>query len=135
MSRAAIERYFDAINAEHWTGFSDLWTPDAVVKAVGAPPRRGRQEITDHYMRLFRAFSEHRDVPTRLLEHGDTFTVEVRFDGVTTSGRPVTFEAVDVIDVRDGQIARLTNWYDLVLVRKLLAEPPAGGSPDASTSV
>ena len=36
-------------------------------------------------------------------------------------GRTYGFDAVDVFDVDGDEITRLTNWYDLVLVRKMLA--------------
>lgn len=121
MAHEVIDRYFELMNAERWDEFADLWTDDAVVLAVGVPPRHGPDEILHHYTKLFRAWKEHVDTPTRVLECGDAVTVEVTFDGVTSYGRSVSFDAVDVIDVVDGKIARLTNWYDLVLVRKMLA--------------
>ena len=122
VTHAAIDAYFALINEERWHDLRDIWTDDAVVIAVGAPPRNGKDEIVDHYSRLFRAFSVHRDIPTRVLPCGDAVTVEVRFEGRTLHDRPVTFEAVDVFDLRDGKICRLTNWYDLVFVRKVLAD-------------
>ena len=121
MTPAAITGYFDAINSDRWDDLRDVFTEDAVVTAVGAPPRRGRDEISAHYGRLFRAFTEHRDTPTRVLPCGDAVTVEVTFHGTTPDGRTVTFDAVDVFDLRDGLIERLSNWYDLVHVRRVLA--------------
>lgn len=118
----AIRRYFDLMNAEEWDRFGDVWTPDATVVAVGAPPRHGRDEILDHYRRLFRAWDHHLDSPTRVLPCGQAVTVEVHFEGTTADGRTLGFDAVDIFDLADdGRIARLTNWYDLVMVRRLLA--------------
>lgn len=122
MIHPVIDRYFELMNAERWEEFATIWTDDAVVHAVGVSPRRGPDEILSHYTKLFRAWSEHRDTPTRVLTCGDAVTVEVTFEGITPDGRAISFDAVDVIDVVDGKIARLTNWYDLVLVRRLLAE-------------
>lgn len=121
MTHDVIDRYFHLMNNEQWDEFADLWADDAVLIAVGVPPRHGRDEIVAHYGRLFRAFTEHLDTPTRVLECGDAVTVEVRFDGTTPDGRTVSFDAVDVFDVSDGRIVRLSNWYDLVHVRRMLS--------------
>jgi len=120
-----IDRYFSKINAERWEEFGSLWHPAAELKAVGSRPRTGRQQIEEFYRRLFSPWREHADIPTRVLVSGDAVTVEVRFEGVTADGRRCAFDAVDVFDVDGDEITRLTNWYDLVLVRKMLAGPPA----------
>jgi ketosteroid isomerase-like protein len=120
VSHPAIDTYFEAINSEDWDRLRTIWADDAVVIAVGAPPRVGPDAIMRHYMKLFNAFTAHCDTATRTLPSGDAYTVEVTFTGTTHDGRDVTFDAVDVFDVREEKIVRLTNWYDLVYVRKLL---------------
>jgi ketosteroid isomerase-like protein len=121
---AVIDRYFSCINAERWEEFGSLWHPEAELRAVGSRPRTGRQQIEEFYRRMFSPWREHADIPTRVLVSGDAVTVEVRFEGVIPDGRAYGFDAVDVFDVAGEEITRLTNWYDLVLVRKMLAEPP-----------
>ena len=117
-----IDRYFTCINNEDWVGFAELWESDAEVRAVGTRPRRGISEIEGFYRGLFSPWLRHRDTPTRVLPSGDAVTVEVRFDGETHDGQSLDFEAVDVFDLGDGRIRRLSTWYDLVLVRRRLAE-------------
>jgi ketosteroid isomerase-like protein len=117
-----IAGYFAAINGERWDALRRLWTEDAEVRAVGARPRHGPDDIVDYFAGgLFGAWKVHVDTPTRALPSGDAVTVEVRFDGETHDGRRLSFDAVDVFDLCDGRIARLTNWYDLVRVRRMLA--------------
>lgn len=118
-----IDRYFTSINAENWPHFAQLWAPDAELRAVGTRPRRGASEIEDFYRGLFSPWQRHRDEATRVLPSGDAVTVEVRFDGETHDGRTLSFDAVDVFDIDAGRIRRLSTWYDLVLVRRLLADP------------
>ncbi len=48
-------------------------------------------------------------------------TAEIDFRGRTEDGRPVTFKAVDVFDLVDGKIARVSIWYDTHGVRRQLA--------------
>ena len=118
---SVVHRYFECINAEDWDALKDLWHDDATFAPVGAAPRHGIADILTFYKKLFVAWAMHRDTPTRLLPSGSSVTAEVRFDGETPDGQLVSFDAVDVFDIVDGRIKRLTNWYDIALVRKMLA--------------
>lgn len=115
-----IDRYFNSINAEDWGAFAQLWDDRSELLAVGARPRRGAGEIEAFYRGLFTPWSKHRDQPVRVLPSGDAVTVEIHFDGTTHDGRELAFDAVDVFDLEDGRIRKLSTWYDLVLVRRLL---------------
>jgi ketosteroid isomerase-like protein len=56
----------------------------------------------------------------------------VTFTGTTGDGRTVTFDAVDVFDLRDGRIRRLSNWYDVAYARKMIAPAaPSAAHPSA----
>ena len=115
-----IYRYFAHINAEDWSAFAQLWDDRSELQAVGSRPRQGATEIEAFYRSLFTPWRAHQDLPVRVLPSGDAVTVEVHFDGVTHDGREVAFDAVDVFDLEDGRIRKLSTWYDLVLVRRLL---------------
>ncbi|HEY8341172.1 MAG TPA: nuclear transport factor 2 family protein [Egibacteraceae bacterium] len=112
-----IRAYFDHINAERWDDFTELWHPDAELLALGARPRRGRDDVVAYFPKIFSAWREHHDEPTRVIACGDTVTVEVAFRGVTTTGRPAEFGALDLFDLTDGRIRRLSNWYDILAAR------------------
>jgi ketosteroid isomerase-like protein len=118
--REILATYFDAMNHERWDEFASLWSAESLVQAVGAKARHGVDEIVQFYQGLFAPWETHLDVPTRTIFEGATAVVEVTFSGVSRQGASITFDAIDVIDFADGTIAKLTNWYDLVLVRKLL---------------
>lgn len=121
-NREALETYFASMNAERWDDFTTVWATDAYLKAVGAREREGVDRIVAFYRGLFAPWSTHVDTPTRVIGHGDTLAVEVVFTGVSRQGRSIEFEAVDVFDFEDGRITRLTNWYDLNHVRRLLGQ-------------
>jgi ketosteroid isomerase-like protein len=123
-ARRIVQRYFECLNSEDWDGMRELWTEQGALQATGARPRQGREEVVAYYAKIFSLWAEHRDEPTRVLVSGDTVTVEVRFTGTTPRGKRVEFEAVDVIDLDDGRIERLTNWYDVAYARAELAESP-----------
>jgi ketosteroid isomerase-like protein len=120
-NKQVLDLYFDAMNAERWDDFARVWGGGSLVQAVGAKPRHGVSEIVEFYKGLFTPWRVHVDTPTRTIGIGDTVAVEVTFTGTSRSGVSITFDAVDVIDFSDGVIAKLTNWYDLTYVRRLLA--------------
>jgi ketosteroid isomerase-like protein len=117
---ASVRRYFEALNAEDWREFPTVWADDAELQAVGSRSRHGRQEIMDYFRGVFQPWAEHRDQPTRYIVAGDSVVAEVQFTGVTHGGREVGFDAVDIFDLEDGAIARLSTWYDLTWVRRQL---------------
>jgi ketosteroid isomerase-like protein len=117
-----VEAYFDAVNGERWDVLATLWHTDGRLRAVGTRPREGRDDVLTYYHGLFDPWAEHFDQPTRTIAQDETVVVEVTFAGRTAAGRPITFDALDVFDLRDGQIVQLTSWYDLVLVRQLLSD-------------
>lgn len=115
-----VLEYFDALNAEDLGAMQRAWSPSGALHAVGSRPRQGIDEVLAYFGSLFEPWAEHRDEPTRTIVAGDVVVVEVRFSGRTTTGRDLTFDAVDVFDLADGRIERLTTWYDLVWVRRQL---------------
>lgn len=119
-AEATIRDYFRCLDEEDWTGMETLWTEDGKLRAVGARPRHGREEVLGFFAKLFTPWREHEDRPTRIVIAGDVVTAEVLFTGTTVDGREVSFEAVDVFDLRAGRIAALSNWYDIALARKAL---------------
>lgn len=120
-TEATIRDYFRCLDEEDWAGMEALWTVDGELRAVGARPRHGREEVLGFFAKLFTPWREHEDRPTRLVIAGDVVTAEVTFTGTTADGREVSFDAVDVFDLREGRIAALSNWYDIALARKALA--------------
>src|SRR3954452_2871631 len=122
-----IRRYFACLDTEDWEQMRTLWQADATLRAVGARPRDGVDEGIGYFSDLFSPWPKHEDRPTRLIVSGDTVVAEVTFYGTTPDGREVSFDAVDVFDLRDGLIARETNWYDIAYARKVL-------SPRAATA-
>lgn len=114
----AITEYFRCVNAEDWEAFADLWTEDAELVAIGARTRRGRDAVLSYYAKVFDPWAEHHDEPTRILVADAAVTVEVSFRGTTLEGVDVAFDAIDLFDLVDGRIARLSNWYDILAARR-----------------
>jgi ketosteroid isomerase-like protein len=115
-----ISTYFDALNTGDSGKLASVWAETAELRAVGARPRRGRDEILAFYENLFGSWSTHVDRPTRVVVADGIVVVEVQFTGVTHAGRELSFDAVDVFDLLENLILRLSTWYDLGWVRRQL---------------
>ncbi len=113
--------YLDSLNTEDWDRLRGLWWPDARLRAVGTRVRSGPDDILSYFRSALGPWQEHRDEATRVLPCGDAVTVELHFTGRTAGGLAVSFDAVDVFDLRDGRIAALSSWYDIADVRSRLA--------------
>lgn len=122
----AIDAYFAGVNEERYADVAALFAPDGELEAVGARPRRGREEIATYFAAALAPYPDHLDQPTRFLHHDGAATVEITFTGRLANGAPMTFTAVDVFDFdADGLITRLTSWYDSYGVRRRLAAAQA----------
>lgn len=115
-----IYAYFECLDTEDWERMRTLWTDDCEVRAVGARKRHGVEEALGLFKNMFVPWAAHRDQPTRVVLADATAMVEVTFSGTTRDGREVSFEAVDVFDLRNDKIHRLSNWYDIAYARKVL---------------
>jgi ketosteroid isomerase-like protein len=133
-----LETYFRCLDTEDWTLMRTVWHEDAEMQAVGSRRRSGLEEILEFLSTLFAAWPVHEDRPTRIITAGTTSTVEVTFTGTTRDGRQVSFDAVVVFDIEEGRIRRLSNWYDIAHVRRVLAageDTPAGSPPHPSADL
>ena len=121
-----VRRYFDAVDAEDFDTLRQVLHPDVALTACGSRPRHGSEAVLDLFAKIFERFPVHSDRPTRLICDGDTVVAEIHFEGRSATGVHVTFEAVDVFDIVDGRIVRLTQWLDSAHLERQLrsAEPP-----------
>lgn len=123
---AVLDAYFNGLNSEDWQGLEALMCEDAELWAPGAD-RRGAPAVAAYFRDALAPYPDHRDEPGRRFIDGSTAVVEIRFIGRMATGAPMEFDAVDVFDLRDGRIARLTSWYDSHEVRRALAAGQAQG--------
>lgn len=117
----AVERYFAAVNDEDWAAIREVFAPDAELRTVGAPTRRGVDEIAAHFPRVLAALPVHHDEVTRVAVAGTVVTVEIHFSGRTGAGAVVEFDAVDVFDLDETgtTIEKLSTWYDTAGVARM----------------
>jgi ketosteroid isomerase-like protein len=118
--RTLVLRYFECLDTENWSGMREIWHEDGSLRAVGARPRDDREGVIQYFSKLFGPWPEHVDKPVRLVisERDQTVLAEVVFTGLTAKGDRVSFDAIDVFDIVDGKIKKLSNWYDIDYARK-----------------
>jgi ketosteroid isomerase-like protein len=116
--RAAVEGYFAAINSDAFDDLAAVLAPNVEICTVGSEPVVGRDAALAHFPKVLAGYAEHDDQVTRWIEAADAIVCEIHFEGELADGRAVVFEALDVFDLADGQITKVTTWYDTRLVRK-----------------
>lgn len=107
-----VKDYFVALNTEDWELMASVLHPKLDLIPSGSRPRVGSDKAIAMFQKIFERFPVHQDNPTRFLEAENTVVVEISFAGATQDGQEVAFDAVDIFDVADGRIVRLSQWFD-----------------------
>lgn len=119
-TRELVQAYFDRMNSEDWEGLGELFHQEAELEAPGFPRQRGRDTVRGYFQSALGIYPEHYDDPVRIVVAGDTATVNIHYEGKLANGHQLSFDAVDVFEMRDGKIGELTSWYDSHEVRRAL---------------
>ncbi|MCE2532570.1 MAG: nuclear transport factor 2 family protein [Acidimicrobiia bacterium] len=122
-SRAVVERYFAAVNAGDFDALRQVLHPEIELTACMSRPRQGIESVVAFFDAVFGRYPEHSDIPTRLICDGEVVVAEIHFEGRSDTGAEIVFEAVDVFDVVDGRIRRLSQWFDSADLRRQLRSP------------
>jgi hypothetical protein len=112
MSRSTVESYFAAINADRFGDLAAVFAPQVEIHTVGAAVVAGRDAAIAHFPAVLAGYATHDDEVTRWIEAPDAIVCEIRFVGSLRDGRPVTFDALDVFDLYEDAITKITTWYD-----------------------
>ena len=119
-SLETIQSYFTALNTEDWELMATVLDPELDLVPSGSRPRTGSDKAIAMFQKIFERFPVHQDNPTRFICDGSTVVVEITFNGATADGRELSFDAVDIFDVRDGRICRLSQWFDTAALAAML---------------
>jgi predicted ester cyclase len=108
----AVRAYFVALNDENWDLMASVLHPELDLIPSGSRPRIGADKAIAMFQKIFERFPVHQDNPTRFICDDSTVVVEITFNGATRDGQEVSFDAVDIFDVENGRITRLSQWFD-----------------------
>jgi ketosteroid isomerase-like protein len=118
--RTLVEKYFDAVNNHKWEQLADVFHPDVTIQHGMTLNTQGRDKAVRLLQAVVRQFEKHEDLPTRYVIEGDVAAVEIRFSGRRRDGKPLSFDAVDIIDTDGESITRVVSWYDTAEVLHLI---------------
>ena len=107
-----VKEYFTALNTEDWELMASVLDSELHLVPSGSRSRTGADKAIAMFQKIFERFPVHADDPTRFICDGNTMVVEITFTGATQDGRELSFDAVDIFDVQDGRISRLSQWFD-----------------------
>jgi uncharacterized protein len=117
-------------------GLADLFAPDAVWEwpfagPAGTPARlAGREAILEHSRRVIASplrVEEYEVTELYQTQDPEVVIAELRAKAtVTTTGRSYTATAIQVLRIRDGQIAAVRDFSDPRVGEELLGEPRRG---------
>lgn len=118
------------------------YTEDAVYEEVATGVvRTGHAEILTYLTDFFAAFTDPRAVVETIFAAGEYGAATWAFTGRYTgqlpgfpagTGQPITFRGASILELRDGMIARETQFYDVygLLIQLGLVTPPENaGTP------
>ena len=115
-----VKSYFTALNTEDWDLMASVLHPELDLIPSGSRPRIGADKAIAMFQKIFERFPFHQDNPTRFICDGNTVVVEISFAGATQDSQEVSFDAVDIFDVADGRIYRLSQWFDTAALAAML---------------
>jgi steroid delta-isomerase-like uncharacterized protein len=148
--RKAVEAharsYFEALAARDPEAIVSHWHEDGVNDVVPLGVKRGRQEIEQMFREMFAAAPDLETTVTRIVAGEKEAAVEWRmrgtfngapFQGIEPTGRPLELRGLDMLEIEDGKIARITGYYDgAEYARQIGMLPPHdSGAERAMTSV
>jgi uncharacterized protein len=116
-------------------GFADLFAPDAVIESPFAPPgapsrlegREAIREYSRHAMASPLRFEDFEVAELYQTQDPEVVIVEMCVKGtLTTTGQSFAATSIQVLRIRDGQIALFRDFADPRVLEDVIGEPGSG---------
>ncbi len=118
-----LQRYYDCFNAQDWSGFLELLTDDVAHDINQGGREIGRAAFAQFLHRMDRSYGEQIvDLSITVSEDGARGAVEFTVLGTyknsdeglpQATGQTYRLPAGAFFELRDGRVARITNYYNL----------------------
>jgi ketosteroid isomerase-like protein len=114
---ALIRRAYDAWNRNDWDELGEIYDGEVVAVTpegfVEPGEFRGWPALRQRYRELKSAWEDESIDPEEIVGEGDWVTARVRWYGLgKSSGAPISLEVTNLVEIRDGKIARLEYFWD-----------------------
>src|SRR5918992_3982592 len=132
-----VSEYFDALARRDVEAMAELWAPDGDEHIAGQVDAVGPGGVREYFTEFFAAFPDFALEVRSTVTEGDRSAVHWTavgthlgsLWGVQPTGARVSFEGIDMLQVRDGLIARNDAVADTLSIARQLGLVPAGGLP------
>jgi glyoxylase-like metal-dependent hydrolase (beta-lactamase superfamily II)/predicted ester cyclase len=132
-----VDDYFAALARRDIEAMAELWAPDGEERIAGQVDTVGPSGVRAYFTEFFAAFPDFALEVRSTVTEGDHSAVHWTavgthlgsLWGVEPTGARVTFEGIDMLQVRDGLIARNDAVADTLSIARQVGLVPAGGSP------
>jgi len=123
-ARTLVDQWWTSFEADRLDDAARLCQPDVETTLPGGMRLHGTETLTAVLATFREAFPDIRHEIVDTVEAGDKIAVELKVSGTHTgpfrtpqgdvppTGRPVVWESVDVVTVRDGKIASWHTYFD-----------------------
>src|SRR5919108_2833415 len=134
-----VEDYFEALARRDADAMAALWAPDGQEHIAGQLDAIGPHGVREYFTELFAAFPDFDLTVRSTVADGDRTAVHWTavgtmagpLWGLSPTGARVSFEGIDVLQVRDGRIARNDAVVDgMSAARAIGLLPPAGSGAE-----
>jgi steroid delta-isomerase-like uncharacterized protein len=136
-NRAAVERYFEAINRLDVAGLDDVCSPEFKLHFPGVPAPLPREGAKQFFGMFFAAFPDiHHSLEDILIDgHRVAIRMTIRgtqqgdFQGLPATGKPITIGSLNILYVIDGKITEQWVETDSLGMLQQLGAIPAPAQP------
>jgi steroid delta-isomerase-like uncharacterized protein len=125
--------FFEATGAHDLDALLGYWADDAVAEIVPIGVFRGKNEIREFERGLIASSSDLEVTVSRVVADDSRAVVEWRFrgtfdgpfQGIEPNGKHFELRGMDILEIEDGKVQRLTAYYDgMEFARQIGMMPP-----------
>lgn len=117
-----IHEFFRRSDAGDVDGLLELFSNDCSYSTIQLErDLRGKAELADLFRRNLDGLRSHREWATNVIVEGDVAGSEVHLEGVSSAGREVVLDSLNVWDFDDGRIRRIRVYPDTAPIAAALA--------------
>lgn len=117
MASKTTEKFIEVLQEAEKTNNLDplvaIFTEDAEITNLATPkPLRGREGARQFWQKYLSVFNNIRSRFTHVVESDGTAVLEWNSQGDLSSGEPIDYRGVTVLETNNGQVQRFRTYYD-----------------------